>query len=255
MMLAEGIFDDFKPEAVFGLHVFSTVQAGQIGVRGGPLMAASDRFSIKVIGRQTHGSRPWGGVDPIVAAAELIGSAQTIVSRRTDVAKLPAVVTFGAIKGGIRYNIIPDDVEMVGTIRTFDAGMREKIFADLHNVSEHVAAAHGARAEVKLPEGEGNPATINDPALTAKMLPSLQAVVGAQNVYEPPLQMGSEDFSLFGQKAPAMFFFVGSTAKGIDPATAPSNHSPEFSLDESALDVGLRALLQVSLDYLHGTHG
>ena len=255
MMLAEGIFDDFKPEAVFGLHVFSTVQAGQIGVRGGPLMAASDRFSIKVIGRQTHGSRPWGGVDPIVAAAELIGSAQTIVSRRTDVAKLPAVVTFGAIKGGIRYNIIPDDVEMVGTIRTFDAGMREKIFADLHNVSEHVAAAHGARAEVNLPEGEGNPATINDPALTAKMLPSLQAVVGAQNVYEPPLQMGSEDFSLFGQKAPAMFFFVGSTAKGIDPATAPSNHSPEFSLDESALDVGLRALLQVSLDYLHGTHG
>ena len=255
MMLAEGIFDDFKPEAVFGLHVFSTVQAGQIGVRGGPLMAASDRFSIKVIGRQTHGSRPWGGVDPIVAAAELIGSAQTIVSRRTDVARLPAVVTFGAIKGGIRYNIIPDDVEMVGTIRTFDAGMREKIFADLHNVSEHVAAAHGARAEVKLPEGEGNPATINDPALTAKMLPSLQAVVGAQNVYEPPLQMGSEDFSLFGQKAPAMFFFVGSTAKGIDPATAPSNHSPEFSLDESALDVGLRALLQVSLDYLHGTHG
>ena len=255
MMLAQGIFDDFKPEAVFGLHVFSTVQAGQIGVRGGPLMAASDRFSIKVIGRQTHGSRPWGGVDPIVAAAELIGSAQTIVSRRTDVAKLPAVVTFGAIKGGIRYNIIPDDVEMVGTIRTFDAGMREKIFADLHNVSEHVAAAHGARAEVKLPEGEGNPATINDPALTAKMLPSLQAVVGAQNVYEPPLQMGSEDFSLFGQKAPAMFFFVGSTAKGIDPATAPSNHSPEFSLDESALDVGLRALLQVSLDYLHGTHG
>ena len=255
MMLAEGIFDDFKPEAVFGLHVFSTVQAGQIGVRGGPLMAASDRFSIKVIGRQTHGSRPWGGIDPIVAAADLIGTAQTIVSRRTDVARLPAVVTFGAIKGGIRYNIIPDDVEMVGTIRTFDAGMREKIFADLHNVSEHVAAAHGARAEVNLPEGEGNPATINDPALTAKMLPSLQAVVGAQNVYEPPLQMGSEDFSLFGQKAPAMFFFVGSTAKGIDPATAPSNHSPEFSLDESALDVGLRALLQLSLDYLHGTHG
>lgn len=255
MMLDEGIFDAFKPEAVFGLHVFSTVQAGQIAVRGGPLMAASDRFSIKVIGRQTHGSRPWGGIDPIVAAADLIGTAQTIVSRRTDVARLPAVVTFGAIKGGIRYNIIPDDVEMVGTIRTFDAGMREKIFADLRNVSEHVAAAHGARAEIKLPEGEGNPATINDPALTAKMLPSLQAVVGAQNVFEPPLQMGSEDFSLFGQKAPAMFFFVGSTAPGLDPATAPSNHSPEFSLDETALDVGFRALLQVSLDYLHGTNG
>ena len=252
LMLAQGLFDGFKPEAVFGLHVFSTVPAGQIAVRSGPLMAASDRFTIKVVGRQTHGSRPWGGVDPIVAAADLVGTAQTIVSRRTDLAKLPAVVTFGAIKGGIRYNIIPDDVEMVGTIRTFDAGMREKIFADLRNVSEHVAAAHGARAEIKLPEGEGNPATINDPALTAKMLPSLQAVVGAQNVFEPPLQMGSEDFSLFGQKAPAMFFFVGSTAPGLDPATAPSNHSPEFSLDETALDVGFRALMQASLDYLHG---
>lgn len=255
LMLAQGLFDGFKPEAVFGLHVFSTVPAGQIAVRSGPLMAASDRFTIKVVGRQTHGSRPWGGVDPIVAAADLVGTAQTIVSRRTDLAKLPAVVTFGAIKGGIRYNIIPDDVEMVGTIRTFDEGMRQKIFADLRNVSEHVAAAHGARVEAQVPDSEGNPPTVNDPALTAKMLPSLQAVVGAGNVFEPPLQMGAEDFSLYGQKAPALFFFVGATGAGIDPATAPGNHSPEFLLDEKALDVGFRALLQVSLDYLHGTTG
>ena len=255
LMLAQGLFDGVKPEAGFGLHVVSTVPAGQIAVRSGPLMAASDRFSIKVVGRQTHGSRPWGGVDPIVAAADLVGTAQTIVSRRTDLAKLPAVVTFGAIKGGIRYNIIPDDVEMVGTIRTFDEGMRQKIFADLRNVSEHVAAAHGARVEAQVPDSEGNPPTVNDPALTAKMLPSLQAVVGAGNVFEPPLQMGAEDFSLYGQKAPALFFFVGATAAGIDPATAPGNHSPEFLLDEKALDVGFRALLQVSLDYLHGTTG
>ena len=255
LMLAQGLFKDYRPQAVFGLHVFSSVQAGQIAVRGGPLMAASDRFSIRVIGRQTHGSRPWGGVDPIVAAADLVGTAQTIVSRRTDLARLPAVVTFGAVKGGIRYNIIPDDVELIGTIRTFDEGMREKIFADLRNVSEHVAAAHGARVEMKVPDSDGNPATVNDPALTARMLPSLQAVVGADNVYEPPLQMGSEDFSLFGQEVPAMFFFVGSTTRGIDPATAPGNHSPEFLLDESSLDVGLRALLQVSLDYLHGGAG
>ncbi len=255
LMLAQGLFDGFKPEAVFGLHVFSTVPAGQIAVRSGPLMAASDRFTIKVVGRQTHGSRPWGGVDPIVAAADLVGTAQTIVSRRTDLAKLPAVVTFGAIKGGIRYNIIPDDVEMVGTIRTFDEDMRQKIFADLRNVSEHVAAAHGARVEAQVPDSEGNPPTVNDPALTAKMLPSLQAVVGAGNVFEPPLQMGAEDFSLYGQKAPALFFFVGATGAGIDPATAPGNHSPEFLLDEKALDVGFRALLQVSLDYLHGTTG
>jgi len=252
LMLKEGVFAGFKPEAIFGLHVFSSVQAGKIAVRGGPLMAASDRFGIKVIGRQTHGSAPWNGVDPIVATADLIGTAQSIVSRRTNLSQQPAVVTFGAINGGIRYNIIPDEVEMVGTIRTFDEGMRQQIFADLRNVAEHTAAAHGATAVTDIFEAEGNPATVNDPALTARMLPSLQAVVGQDNVYEPPLQMGAEDFSLFAQQVPAMFFFVGSTGEGIDPAKAPANHSPKFLLDEKALDVGLRALLQVSLDYLHG---
>ncbi|MBD7922097.1 M20 family metallopeptidase [Xanthomonas bonasiae] len=250
LMLKEGLFRDFKPDAMFGLHVFSSVQAGKIAVRGGPLMAASDRFSIKVIGRQTHGSAPWNGIDPIVASADLIGAAQTVVSRRANISRQPAVLSFGAIKGGIRYNIIPDDVEMVGTIRTFDEGMRQQIFADLKTVAEHTAAAHGAKAEAHVPDQDGNPATVNDPALTAKMLPSLQAVVGADNVYEPPLQMGAEDFSFYAQQVPSMFFFVGATGPGIDPATAPSNHSPQFLLDESALDVGLRALLQVSLDYL-----
>jgi len=253
LMLKEGLFKDFKPEAVFGLHVFSSVAAGQIAVRGGPLMAASDRFGIKVIGRQTHGSAPWNGVDPIVATADLVGTAQTIVSRRANLSKQPAVLTFGAIKGGIRYNIIPDEVEMVGTIRTFDEGMRQQIFADLRNVAEHTAAAHGAKAVTDIYESEGNPATVNDPALTARMLPSLQAVVGKDNVYEPPLQMGAEDFSLYAREVPGLFFFVGATGAGIDPATAPANHSPKFLLDEKALDVGLRALLQVSLDYLNGT--
>jgi amidohydrolase len=252
LMLKEGLFKDFKPDAMFGLHVFSSVQAGQIAVRGGPLMAASDRFNITVNGRQTHGSAPWNGVDPIVASADLISTAQTIVSRRSNIAKLPAVVTFGAIHGGIRYNIIPDSVEMVGTIRTFDDGMRTQIFADLKNVAEHVAAAHGATAEANVPDQAGNPVTFNDPALTERMLPSLQAVVGAGNVYEPPLQMGAEDFAYYAREVPSMFFFVGSTAKGTDPATAPSNHSPKFLLDESSLDIGLRAMLQVTLDYLNG---
>ncbi len=252
LMLKQGLFKDFKPDAVFGLHVFSTLQAGQIGVRQGPLMAASDKFTIKVKGRQTHGSRPWGGVDPIVTAAELIESSQNIVSRRTDIAKLPAVVSFGAIKGGIRYNIIPEEVELVGTIRTFDEGMRQKIFADLKNVAEHVSLANGATADASVPDRDGNPVTYNNPDLTARMLPSLQAVVGTDNVIEPPLQMGAEDFSFYAKEVPSMFFFVGATAPGIDPVTAPSNHSPSFALDESSLDVGLRALLQVTLDYLHG---
>lgn len=250
LMLKEGLFGDFKPQAMFGLHVFSSVQAGKIAVRGGPLMAASDRFSIKVIGRQTHGSAPWNGIDPIVASADLIGTAQSVISRRANLSKQPAVLSFGAIKGGIRYNIIPDDVEMVGTIRTFDEGMRQQIFADLKTVAEHTAAAHGAKAEAHVPDQDGNPATVNDPALTARMLPSLQAVVGADNVYEPPLQMGAEDFSFYAQQVPSMFFFVGATGPGIDPATAPSNHSPQFLLDETALDVGLRAMLEVTLDYL-----
>ncbi|MCW0413864.1 N-acetylcysteine deacetylase [Xanthomonas sacchari] len=250
LMLKEGLFRDFKPQAMFGLHVFSSVQAGKIAVRGGPLMAASDRFSIKVIGRQTHGSAPWNGIDPIVTSADLIGAAQTVISRRANLSKQPAVLSFGAIKGGIRYNIIPDDVEMVGTIRTFDEGMRQQIFADLKTVAEHTAAAHGAKAEAHVPDQDGNPATVNDPALTARMLPSLRAVVGAGNVYEPPLQMGAEDFSFYAQQVPSMFFFVGATGPGIDPATAPSNHSPQFLLDETALDVGLRAMLQVTLDYL-----
>ncbi len=254
-MLKQGIFRDFKPEAVFGLHVFSTLNAGQIGYRAGPAMAASDRFNIVIKGRQTHGSRPWGGVDPIVAAADVIGTAQTIVSRRQNIAKQPVVVTFGAIKGGIRYNIIPDQVEMIGTIRTFDEGMRQAVFKDLQNVAEHVAAAHGATAIAQVPDTKGNPVTVNDVALTAKLLPSLERTVGKENVVEMGLNMGAEDFSFYAREVPGFFFFVGATPKGQDAGKAPSNHSPEFFLDESALDVSLRAMLQVTLDYLHGANG
>lgn len=250
-MLKQGIFRDFKPEAVFGLHVFSTLNAGTVGWRSGPAMAASDRFNIVINGRQTHGSRPWGGVDPIVAAADVIGTAQTIVSRRQNISKQPVVVSFGAIKGGIRYNIIPDSVELVGTIRTFDEGMRQAVFADLKNVAEKVAAAHGATAVAQVPDTKGNPVTVNDPALTAKMLPSLKRAVGAANVTELGLNMGAEDFSFYAREVPGFFFFVGATPKGQDPMKAPSNHSPEFFLDETALDVGFRSMMQVALDYLH----
>ncbi len=250
-MLAEGLFRDFKPQAVFGLHVWSTLNAGQIGYRAGPAMAASDRFHIVVKGRQTHGSRPWGGVDPIVAAADLIGTAQTIISRRVDITRQPAVLSFGAIKGGIRYNIIPEDVDLIGTIRTFDPAMRQQIFDELKSVSEHVAAAHGATAITQIPDTTGNPMTVNDPALTARMLPSLQHAAGSANVVEMPLITGAEDFSYFATQVPGFFFFIGATPVGQDAATAPSNHSPKFFLDESALQVGTRAMLQVTLDYLN----
>ena len=171
-----------------------------------------------------------------------------------DISKQPVVVTFGAIKGGVRHNIIPDQVQTIGTLRTFDEGMRQDVFGRLKNLAEHVAAAHGATVEAKIPlEAEGNPVTYNDPALTARMRPSLEKIAGAQNVIDMPLVMGSEDFSYYAKRAPAMFFFVGATPKGQDALKAPSNHSPEFFLDESALKLGTRAMLQVSLDYLGGT--
>lgn len=249
-MLKQGIFERFKPEAVFGLHVFSTLNAGTVGYRSGPMMAASDRFRIVIKGRQTHGSRPWGGIDPIVAAADVIGTAQTIVSRRQNISKQPVVVTVGAIKGGIRYNIIPDEVEMVGTIRTFDEGMREQVFADLINVSESVAHAHGATAVAQVPDTKGYPVTVNHPALTMRMVPSLEKVVGADGVIEMDLAMVAEDFSRYANEVPGFFFFVGATPPDQDPLKAPSNHSPEFFLDESALKVGTRAMLQLAVDYL-----
>lgn len=251
-MLAQGIFRDFKPEAVFGLHVWSALAAGQVGYRSGPAMAASDRFNIVVKGRQTHGSRPWGGIDPIVAAAEVVTSAQSIVSRRQNISHLPVVVSFGAIKGGVRFNIIPDQVELIGTIRSFDEDMRQAVFKDLKNVAEQVSAAHGAKAIATVPDTVGTPVTINDAALTARSVPSLEKAVGQANVVAMDLVMGAEDFSYYAQQTPGFFFFVGATPKGQDPNTAPSNHSPEFFLDESALAVGTRALLQVSLDYLGG---
>ena len=251
-MLAEGIFKNFKPEAVFGLHVFSTGNVGKVAYRSGALMAASDRFNIVVKGRQTHGARPWGGVDPIVAAAEIVTSAQSIVARRQDITKQPVVVSFGAIKGGIRYNIIPDSVELIGTIRTFDDDMREQVFKDLTNVAEHVAAAHGATVVAKVPDSVGNPVTYNNPALTVRAVRSLIKVVGAENVLEAPLVTGAEDFAYYAKEVPGFFFFVGATPKDVDASSAPSNHSPQFFLDESALPIGTRTLLQVAVDYLNG---
>jgi amidohydrolase len=250
-MLAEGLFKDYKPEAIFGLHVWSALNAGQVGYRSGPAMAASDRFRIVVKGRQTHGSRPWGGVDPIVAAADIVSTAQTIVSRRMDISKLPVVVSFGAIRGGIRYNIIPDEVELIGTIRTFDEGMRQKVFSELKSIAEHVAAAHGAAVVNEVPDTKGNPATVNNPDLSARSVPSLIKAAGADNVVNMSLVMGAEDFSYYANEVPGFFFFVGATPQGQDAVNAPSNHSPEFFLDESALKVGTRSLLQVTLDYLN----
>ncbi len=250
MMLKEGIFRDFKPDAVFGMHVVSFLNAGTVGVRSGPAMAGSDTFNLVVHGRQTHGAMPWNGVDPIVTSAEIIGAAQTIVSRKLNIGNLPAVLTFGVIQGGTRFNIVPDKVEMQGTLRTFDAGMRQQAIDNLKLVSDGIAAANGATAELTIPVGTNNPVLVNDPALATRVKASIAKAIGAGHVIDANVWMASEDFAWFAKEAPSVYFFVGSTPVGQDAMHAPSNHSPKFFLDEAALQVGMRSMLQASLDFL-----
>ena len=247
LMLKEGLFKE-KPEAVFGLHVTSSLNTGQIGFREGPLMASADKFTITVKGRQTHGSRPWNGVDPIVASSQIIMATQTIASRQVDVTKAPSVVSFGAINGGVRNNIIPDEVEMVGTIRTFDQEMRADIKKRLAKTAEMVAESGGAEAHVHI--DHGYPVTVNNVELTKKMTPTLAGVVGKENLITTPLITGAEDFSYYALETPGMFFFLGVTPKGQDAVTAPSNHSPHFFADEKALQLGVNAMTQLVVDYL-----
>jgi amidohydrolase len=252
LMLDEGLFASSKPEAVFGLHLWSAMNTGKIGYREGSLMAASDRFKLVVKGRQTHGSRPWGGVDPIVTAAQIVTALQTIVSRQVNITEYPAVVSVGAIKGGIRNNIIPESVEMVGTFRTFDPAVREQVIESIKRISSQTAAAAGATTVFEL-GGDPNPVVVNDPALTARAVASLQRAAGGNRVEVMPFVTGAEDFAYYGQKVPAFFYMVGVTPKGQDAAAAPSNHSPLFFVDEAALPVAVRTILGAAVDYLQGT--
>ncbi|MEO0997747.1 MAG: amidohydrolase, partial [Pseudomonadota bacterium] len=193
LMLKEGLFEKQRPDAVFGLHVFAGIVAGSVGYRSGPAMASSDRFRIRVIGRQTHGSRPWSGVDPIVVAAQIVTAAQTIQSRQVDVTRAPSILSFGIVNGGVRNNIIPDEVELVGTIRNFDMDIRDSIHERLERTATRIAEASGATAEVTI--DIGYPVTVNDPALTEAMLPAVRRIAGDEAVFEAPLRTGAEDFS------------------------------------------------------------
>ncbi|MFI2813019.1 amidohydrolase [Microbulbifer sp. YPW16] len=248
LMLKEGLFKKYKPDVAFGQHVTSNLPTGVIGYRSGPLMASSDKFRIMVKGRQTHGSRPWGGVDPITTAAQIVMGTQTIVSRQIDITKEPAVVSFGKIDGGVRNNIIPDNVELVGTIRNFDMDNRQRIFERLPITAENIARSAGAEADVTI--YEGYPVTVNNPDLTKAALPTLREAAGEKKVIEIPKITGAEDFSFFANEVPGFYYFLGVTPAGQDPAQAPSNHSPRFFVDEAALQVGTEALTRLALDYM-----
>ncbi len=248
MMLKEGIFEPSAPVAVYGLHVWASLPVGSIGYRSGPMMASADRWVLSIQGRQTHGSRPWAGVDPISIAAQALSASHTIIARQIDITASPVVLTAGRIQGGIRFNIIPDSVEMEGTLRTFDMDVRQDVIERFGRTSAAIAEAAGGSASLVVENTA--PVTANDPALTLRSVSVLQGAFGEPAVREVALMTVAEDFSVFAQKTPGFFFFVGSTPRNRDPATAPNNHSPEFFLDEESLGIGTRALLALALDRL-----
>ncbi len=248
LMVTEGVLQNPKVDAIFGLHVWANSPAGAISYRSGPFMAASDRFDIVITGRQTHGSQPWRGVDPIVVGSQIVNALQTIVSRSVDITRLPAVVSVGQFQSGVRNNIIPDNARLVGTIRTFDAEVQRDIHARVKRIAENIAAAAGATAAVTI--HEGIPATINDPALTKRMVATLERAAPGR-VRESDLITAAEDFTFFQQQVPGMLFFLGITPPG-QVGKAPANHSPLFFVDETALVTGVKALVNLAVDYLGG---
>ena len=248
MMIAEGALEKPAPGAIFGLHVTSRLALGAVGYRSGPTMASSDKLKITVHGKQTHGAAPWLGVDPIVTAAQVILGLQTVISRGTDIAREPAVVTIGMIRGGVRENIIPDSVEMRGTIRAFDEEMRDEIHERVTTLAQ--AVSRGSRAGCTVCIAKNYPVTVNDPALTEAMVPTLARVAGEDRLKVVPKVTGAEDFSFFQRIIPGLFFFVGVTPPEVDPKDAYSNHSPRFFADERALLTGVRSLAHLACDWL-----
>ena len=250
-MVAEGALKQAPVDAIFGLHVTSSMHVGEASTRAGPYEASYDTVNIKVQGRQTHGSSPWTGVDSVVAAAEVVTSLQTVVSRQINTTQIPLVFTIGSIHGGERAGIIPDSVSMEGAISTYDDGLRDTAFARIKSTAEAAAATMGATASVELVKGY--PVNSNDPALYAWAQGPLDAVFG-KNMKVSPLLLGSEDFSWFSQEVPGLFVHIGVSPPGADLATAPKNHSPKFLVDEDALKYGVKALSYLAVDYLiqHG---
>lgn len=255
LMIEEGLFEDLKPAAIFGMHVIASLPTGVIGYRSGPMMAGSDSFKLEITGRQTHGSRPWGGVDPVVTSAQILIGLQTIVSRQVDITQIPVVLSVGAIKGGIRFNIIPESVEMIGTLRTFDREVREDVIGRMQQTATHIAAASGATAKLAFREEVSIPPVVNHPQLTSHAVRTLERLVGSDSIREISLQTTAEDFSFYGQAVPAFFFWMGVTAHDQDPNQAAFNHSPKFFVDETALPTGVNALLALALDTLNGGPG
>ena len=250
LMVKEGVMDNPKVDVIFGLHINSQTEVGKIGYRPGGTMAGVNDMKITIKGRQAHGAYPWSSIDPIVTSAQIINNLQTIVSRNLNVTENAGVVTVGSIHGGVRSNIIPEQVEMLGTIRALSEADEKMLIERVKLIVIKTAEANGATGDVIIPYSSHYPVTFNDIALTEKMLPSLRKTAGTENVLLKPAVTGAEDFSFFQQKAPGLFFFLGGMPKGSDPKTAPSHHTPDFFIDESGFKLGVKALTNLVLDYM-----
>ncbi|HLP38818.1 amidohydrolase [Lacibacter sp.] len=244
LMVKEGVMDNPKVDAIFGLHISADTEIGKITYKSGAFMASSDWFTIKVKGKGAHGSAPWTGIDPIMISAQIINGLQTIVSRSSDLTKAPVVITVGKFNGGVRENIIPEEVSFSGTIRTLDSKMQKEVHEKIKQVAQTIANAYGATAEVVI--DTKTLVTYNTPALVTNTLPSLQRAAGNENTVEETWTTGAEDFSYFGEKAPAFFFNLGGMPKGAQPT---GHHTPDFVIDDSMLDVGVKAFCNIVFDY------
>ncbi|TDN39116.1 amidohydrolase [Hymenobacter sp. UV11] len=250
LMVQEGVLTNPKVDAIFGLHIEAGTPVGQLTYRPRGEMASSDRFTVKVLGRGAHGAKPWASVDPVVTLAEIITSLQTIVSRQIDLTQDAAVVTVGTVQAGVRYNVIPPDATLSGTIRAFSPKTQEQIWAAIKRTANGIAAANGATAEVTIEPYV--PVTYNDPDLTARMLPTLQRTAGVANVVEIKAVTGAEDYAYYQEKVPGLFFFLGGMAPGANPATVADHHTAGFRVDESAFPLGVKTLATLVADYLTG---
>ncbi|MDA9353996.1 amidohydrolase [Flavobacteriaceae bacterium] len=250
LMVKEGALNNPKVDVIFGLHINAQVEVGKITYRPGGMFAGVGDMKITVKGKSSHGAEPWSSVDPIVVSAQIINNLQTIVSRNVNVTKNAAVVTIGAIHGGNRSNIIPEQVEMLGTVRTLSEADEKLVFERIRQIVTKTAEANGTEATLELPYSSHYPVTFNNIALTAKMLPSLQKSTGAENVVLVPAETGAEDFSFFANEVPGFYFYVGALPKGKDPETSAPHHTPEFYLDESGFITGVNAMVNLVVDYM-----
>lgn len=250
MMVKEGVLENPKVDAIFGLHINAQTEVGKIGYRPGGTMASVNDMRIVIKGRQAHGASPWSSIDPIVTSAQIINNLQTIISRNLNITENAGVVTIGSIKGGVRSNIIPEEVEMMGTIRALSAADEAMLISRIKTIVTKTAEAAGAEAQVQIPYASHYPVTYNDPALTAKMLPTIEKTAGAANVLLRPAMTGAEDFSFFQEKIPGLFIFLGGAPKGSNAEKQPSHHTPDFFIDESGLSLGVKVLTNLTLDYM-----